>query len=151
MHSQSLWSFTVACYAEPTIEPLLLAAQDQGHSVCVLLTAAWLEQRGCAWSAARQAQLSHSAAQWNTPIIEPLRALRIEWKSQLEKLPALAPLREQLKALELAAEQQLLQSLESDCLPWETASQPSDWLTAMGLSASQLDTLRQAAARAYLA
>lgn len=151
MHSQSLWSFALACYAEPVIEPLLLAAQDQGHSVCVLLTAAWLERRGCAWSAARQAQLSHSAAQWNTPIIEPLRALRIQWKSHVDDLPSLSPLREQLKALELAAEQQLLQALEQQGLAWETASQPSHWLDAMGLSVELIGLLRHAAERAYLA
>lgn len=116
--SDNLWSFALNLYAKPGIETLCLEAQAQGADVCLLLCAAWLQQQQKPYNKQLHQALVHSAQHWQEHVIRPLRTLRIQWRTQAQQDPALSPLREQLKTLELAAEKALLNQLEAQCEQW---------------------------------
>ncbi len=123
-----LWSFALACYARPGVEPICLRLQDDGADVCLLLCALWLEQRGVAASAQRLAQLQATAQPWQQTVVQPLREERRSWKDAARSDLALAHWREQIKEMELAAERELLARLEQQASPWPVAEQAGDWL-----------------------
>jgi uncharacterized protein (TIGR02444 family) len=132
--TSDLWSFALGLYSQPEIEKTLLRAQDQGADICLLLCAAWLEQRGCACSESRANGLRSLAHARQDAVIRPLRRLRQQWKAAAAQDSQLAVLREGIKALELQAERQLLQQLATYCHNWQPVSDlPSaSWLAALG-------------------
>lgn len=107
----SLWDWAVRAYARPGVEEACLSLQDHdGQSVPLLLWSAW---RGPADPDDVEAAVD-AARSWHGVAIDPLRAVRRTLKkpiSDMEDAPRLA-LREQVKAVELAAERGLLQALE---------------------------------------
>ena len=132
--AQSLWDFSVELYARPGVAAACLALQDRaGADVCLLLAALWLERRGVAATAARLAQLERLAAPWQASVVAPLRDLRRAWKTAAGNDAELAGLRRQLADLELQAERQLLQRLETLAGDWPAAAQASTgWLERLG-------------------
>src|SRR5690606_29442723 len=146
-----LWDFALRLYAQPDVEPACLRLQAGGADVCLLLCAAWLDQRRVACEAARVQQLRDEAAPWQQSITAPLRHLRQQWKPAAQGDTQLADLREQLKRLELQTEQILLQRLEDISKTWpSTVNAPSmAWLQAVGgetADPAALAILHQAAA-----
>lgn len=147
-----LWNFAVSLYARPGVEAACLSLQDQGGNVCLLLCATWLEARGVKPDASRVAQLQQLAEPWHRQVVTPLRSLRQQWREAASLDPAQAHLREQLKALELAAERELLGRLQAASLAWPVAEvAESDWLERLspdGVKAYRdaLQKLRVAAA-----
>ena len=101
--SSDLWSFSLATYARPGVEPACLQLQTAGANVCLLLCGLWLEQRGTACDEQRVEQLKELVGPWDREVVQPLRALRTQWKTLAEDDPVLKGLREQMKALELEA------------------------------------------------
>lgn len=128
----SLWTWAVQAYARPGVEPACLALQDdQGQSVPLLLWAAW---RGPVDGETAEAACD-TARSWHGAAIDPLRAVRRTLKKpvpDMDEGPRLA-LREQVKAVELAAERGLLEALEALSAP--AGPPPSDALPALAAAA----------------
>ncbi len=97
-----LWQFSLELYARPGVAAACIEAQDHfAADVNLLLYAAWLARQDLELEPKQWRALTASVADWRQRVIEPLRALRRDWRT----LPAAGALREQVKALELAAEQ----------------------------------------------
>ena len=124
-----LWRYACDVYARPGVEAACLQAQDGGADVCLALCAVWLEHRRVEWSVARGTCLSEIASSWSSTVITPLRALRQQWRDAARDDPTLRDLRENMKRLELEAEQALLQRLQAAAGAWpsESGTKPA-WL-----------------------
>ncbi|MFV0453944.1 MAG: TIGR02444 family protein [Pseudomonas sp.] len=128
MHTTDLWSFALACYARPRVERLCLELQEQGVDICLLLCGAWLEARAISCTPQRLERLRQLAGHWQHEVVTPLRSLRQNWRDAAQSDLQMKALREQLKALELAAEKTLLGRLERETQYWPTQSGPAPWL-----------------------
>ena len=140
--SSDLWSFSLATYARPGVEPACLQLQTAGANVCLLLCGLWLEQRGAACDEQRVEQLKKLVGPWDREVVQPLRALRTQWKTLAEDDPVLKGLREQMKALELEAERHLLMRLEglADTWPSGMRADQQRWLERLAAEdAANLD------------
>lgn len=126
-----LWNFALACYARPGVEQTFLRLQDSGADVCLLLCALWLERRQVPCDAQRMAQLHAIAEPWQRQVVQPLRALRQGWKAAAQHDPQQARLREQVKALELEAERELLGRLEQLAQKWQATDEAVAWLETL--------------------
>ncbi|WP_202369159.1 TIGR02444 family protein [Pseudomonas sp. MWU318] len=131
--SSDLWSFSLATYARPGVEPACLQLQMAGANVCLLLCGLWLEQRGTDCDEQRVEQLKELVGPWDREVVQPLRALRTQWKTLAEDDPVLKGLREQMKALELEAERHLLWQLEQAAQDWprDEVSASGQWLESL--------------------
>ncbi|WPO99780.1 TIGR02444 family protein [Pseudomonas sp. HR96] len=129
MHAD-LWSFALDLYARPGVEAASLELQQAGADVCVLISAAWLGQRGVPWRREYLGRLQLLADPWQTDVVSPLRHLRQQWRAAAQTNDELAALREQVKALELEAERQLLVRLQGLAIGWppEAARDLELWL-----------------------
>ncbi|MBA1378404.1 TIGR02444 family protein [Pseudomonas brassicacearum] len=145
--SSDLWSFSLDLYAKPGVEPACLALQAAGTNVCLVLCGLWLEQRGVTFDEQRLEQLRNLAEPWDQHVVQPLRALRIQWKEAALKDARLNGLREQIKRLELEAERQLLEQLETVAKGWpkERYAGAGRWLQSVAGKDGQLhrDALHQ--------
>ena len=128
-----LWNYCLNLYARPGVEPACLRLQDQGLDVCLLLCAAWLQQRDMACTEARMAQLKDCAEPWQREVVQPLRQLRTQWREAAAHDESLAVMRAQIKAMELEAERTLLRRLEEATQQWIPAQSQDncDWLEKM--------------------
>jgi len=135
-----LWSFTLDVYARPGVEQACLALQANGANVCMLLCGAWLMQRGVECNSHRLREIGQLARPWDEAVVSPLRQLRTQWRDAAQLDRPLASLREQVKALELSAERELIVRLENLSQDWpagETDDQ-QDWLSGLaGEAANQ--------------
>ena len=139
--SSDLWSFSLSTYARPGVEPACLQLQSAGINVCLLLCGLWLGERGVTCNEHRLQQLRSVAEQWDADVVQPLRALRVNWKVVATDDSELNALREQVKALELQAERHLLVRLERLALSWpqDEATDLSAWLESVAAGAAHLD------------
>lgn len=98
-------------YAQPGVQKLLLALQDEaGQDVLLLLAACWLGQGRVAAQADLWQSLHSCQAPWRVQVIQPLRQVRRALAD------AAAPaLYEQVKACELATEWHQLEVMERLC------------------------------------
>jgi uncharacterized protein (TIGR02444 family) len=136
-----LWSFALSTYARPGVEAACLRLQEQGADVCLLLCGAWLEQRGVARLPERVVALQQLARPWRMHVVEPLRAVRVQWRAMAQQDAQLAELREQVKALELEAERALLMRLEALAQSWSSneVTGRQEWLEGLATEAANLD------------
>ena len=136
-----LWSFALSTYARAGAEDACLRLQEQGADVCLLLCGLWLEQRGVALEPGRVQALRTIAQPWQADVVQPLRGVRKQWRCMAQQDVELRALREQVKALELEAERQLLLRLEALAQSWPTGDQATDqvWLEALATEAANLD------------
>jgi len=105
--SNSFWDYSLMAYAAPGVAGACLQAQDRfGLDVNLLLYAAWLADVGKPLQADHLASMEEAIVQWRRRAVLPLRRVRRD----LKELEDAAALRDQVKALELAAErhQQML-------------------------------------------
>ncbi|MHC8384767.1 TIGR02444 family protein [Pseudomonas sp. LB3P14] len=139
--SSDLWSFSLSTYARPGVEHTCLRLQSAGVNVCLLLGGLWLAQRGVACNEQRLQLLRNVAEPWDTDVVQPLRALRMQWKAAATEDAELTTLREKVKALELDAERHLLVRLERSALSWPQgeATDLSAWLEGVTAGAAHLD------------
>ena len=129
-------------YARPGIEAACLRLQAQGADVCLVLCGAWLEQRGVIPTAERLQALRQIAGPWQTQVIEPLRQLRVQWRTNAQQDKPLAALRERIKSMELEAERQLLMRLEELIETWSSGERADQqhWLERLAAEdAANLD------------
>ncbi len=145
--SSDLWSFATALYARPGVEAACLSLQQQGADVCLLLCAAWLQQQNVVCTPERVDALGAIAGPWQQDVVTPIRQLRQGWREAAAHDKALMALREQVKVLELHAEQQQLKRLQQATSSWPTGEAGGDWLTAVAgqHDRNALETLRVAA------
>ena len=138
--SSDLWSFSLHTYAQPGVEAACLTLQAQGLNVCLLLCGLWLAERGVACSEQRLQQLREVVEPWDMEVVAPLRALRTQWKTTARADAELNALREQIKALELEAERQLLLRLERLARDWpqDQVTDVSAWLAGVAANAQHL-------------
>jgi len=103
----SLWDWALAAYQRPDVAPACLALQDDhGQNVCLLLWAVWANPDQTAILSA-----SALAREWEQVVLGPLRGVR-------RRLPT-GELRDEVKAVELKAENSLLMALEAQTPPSE--------------------------------
>ncbi|RIA34953.1 uncharacterized protein (TIGR02444 family) [Ectopseudomonas oleovorans] len=142
---QDLWNFAVQLYARPGVESACLQLQDSGCDVCLVLTGAWLEQRGIPCRDDYLQALHDLAQPWQQNVVMPLRQARQQWRTAASQDAELATLRGQLKQLELEAERLLLKRLEALTKDWPSESAGSDWLRHLvGNDNAALQVLRGA-------
>ena len=122
--SPDLWTFATTLYARPGVEAACLELQAADADVCLLLCGLWLDSRGVAHNAEREAQLRRIAEPWQREVVKPLRALRQGWREAAGQDSALGGLRERVKQLELEAEREQLGRLQALAEGW--SQQPSD-------------------------
>jgi uncharacterized protein (TIGR02444 family) len=139
--SSDLWNFSLTLYARPGVEQACLQLQANGVSVCLLLCAAWLGQRRIACDEQRLQQLRGVAQAWDADVVQPLRALRVQWKVAATRDAELNSLREQVKTLELEAERNLLLRLERSAQDWPQgdATDLAIWLEGVTAGTANLD------------
>lgn len=140
-----LWNFALACYARPGVEALCLRLQEGGADICLLLCALWLERRRVACDGQRLDQLRAIAEPWQRQVVQPLRELRRGLKTPAQSDPQLARRREQIKALELEAEQELLRRLEGASQKWQATDDAVAWLEQLVDDRDARELLRAAA------
>lgn len=128
---QDLWNFALKLYAKPGVEQACLELQDAGNDVCLLLTGAWLQQRGVRCQEEHLRALREVAAPWQCAVISPLRQTRRNWRTAAAGDSELATLREQIKKLELQAERVLLERLQALAERWPSEAGEEEWLSRL--------------------
>lgn len=111
-----LWSWAGGAYAAPGVQEACLHLQDaQGQNVPLLLWSAWVAVTGRRPDADDIEAACDAARAWDAAAVQPLRAVRRTLKGPLSDIDPTArlALREQVKAVELAAERHLLAALEA--------------------------------------
>jgi len=110
------WDWALSAYAKPGVAQACLDLQDD-HGQCTpyLLWAAWAAQSGRGLDEASLVKGADLARRWEPAFITPLRAVRRALKPAFDGVAdeVREALRDQVKAVELAAEQTLMQSLEA--------------------------------------
>ncbi|CAN5339009.1 TIGR02444 family protein [soil metagenome] len=111
-----LWDWSLAAYARPGVAEACLALQDgAGQNVPLLLWSAWAAASGRRPDADDIEAACDTARAWTDIAIGPLRDIRRTLKGPIPDLDVAAreAIRDQVKAVELAAERHLLEALES--------------------------------------
>jgi uncharacterized protein (TIGR02444 family) len=119
-HRSSLWDFSLALYARPSVADACLQLQDeQGVNVNLLLWCVWLEARGLRLDEARLGRAHAAIRSWDEHYVIPLRHLRRRMKMEFGVHDAgIEQLRSQIKHAELLAEKQLQLCLENEVQNW---------------------------------
>lgn len=130
---QSFWDYSLAVYSRPGVAKACLAAQDEtGCDVNLALYCLYAgDVLGRALSPEDMAQLVAALEPWNRLAVRPLRALRRALKPAADD-PAVAALRHQIGAAELAAER-IAQERLAAALPAVTVTGPSRALARANL------------------
>jgi uncharacterized protein (TIGR02444 family) len=121
------WTWALEAYALPGAAEACLDLQDRfGQNIPFLLWAAWAASSGRALSAADLAAGADLARRWEAAAVGPLRAARRAMKAQVDGVPDAEreTLRAEVKALELQAEQMLMERLEAAAPPGRAAPLP---------------------------
>ena len=110
------WTWALEAYARPGAADLCLRLQDDfDQCVPYLLWAAWAAQEGRVLDAAALTAGADLSARWQTAAVSPLRQARRAMKPSVAGVEDAAreALRVQVKALELKAEQLLIDTLQT--------------------------------------
>lgn len=103
--NNELWHFSLAIYAQPGVEPLCLKLQDQhGVNINIVLSNAWLFSQQRRLSTSQWQVLETTIAPF-TQTINGIRKYRRQLKYNPHQNRRQAQLRDQVKKLELLAEQ----------------------------------------------
>lgn len=108
----AIWEWALEAYARPGVPEACLRLQDEyGQNVSLLLWAVHAETK----DAAVLTQAAEAARAWDAAALVPLRQVRRTLKAPLPPVDDGARLsfREEVKAVELAAERLLLETLET--------------------------------------
>lgn len=111
---RSLWDFALALYSSPGVEETVLHLQDQANAnVNVLLWACWLQKRGIVLTESMLASAKAAIESWDESVVQVLRKLRRQLKSEEGKSAVIAALRGEIKSAELLAERHCLDLLSA--------------------------------------
>jgi uncharacterized protein (TIGR02444 family) len=111
-----LWDWAVAVHQGPGVDEALIETQDvHGQCVSYLLWAAWAASTGRALGPVDLARGAALARSWERDVTAPIRAARRALKPAWPDVDdgAREALRTGVKAIELEAEQRLLDALEA--------------------------------------
>ena len=73
----SLWTFSLALYAQPEVAPACLRCQDEaGADVNLVLFLLWQAGAGARHTAASIAAIDRDVREWREQAVQPLRAVR---------------------------------------------------------------------------
>jgi len=114
--SPGLWDWALAAYHADGVAEACLDLQDaHGHNIPLLLWAAWMAATGRSLDPETIEAGCDTARAWDAAAVTPLRAIRRMLKKPLPDIDhsAREALRDQVKAIELAAERHLLAGLEA--------------------------------------
>src|SRR5690606_3017000 len=105
-----LWTFATRAYAEPGVAEACLRLQDEaGADVCLLFAALWSAACGPGLLGPEDLDaLDDLVAPWREQVVRPLRQAR-RWMKAAGHDPD--PLRDRIKAAELAAEERELATM----------------------------------------
>jgi uncharacterized protein (TIGR02444 family) len=110
------WTWALEAYARPGAAPACLDLQD-AHGQCVpyLLWAAWAAREGRSLDQPTLEAGAALSARWEAAAVGPLRAARRAMKPEVPGVSDASreALRAEVKALELRAEQLLIETLEA--------------------------------------
>lgn len=123
----TLWDWAVAAYKRDQVSEACLALQDfHEQNVCLMLWGAWCAETGRYPDEDTLEAAADTARAWETTTVAPLRAVRRTLKAPVPDLDTDARLavREQIKAVELAAERHLLLQLQDLAPAPNGASRP---------------------------
>ncbi len=112
----TFWTWALEAYARPGAAEACLDLQDRfGQSAPYLLWAAWAVHEGRVLDAQTLKAGAELSDRWQAAAVAPLRAARRAMKPSVEGVPEAAreDLRAEVKALELKAEQLLIETLEA--------------------------------------
>jgi uncharacterized protein (TIGR02444 family) len=124
--NNELWRFSLAVYAQPGVEPLCLKLQDQHRvNINILLSNAWLFSQQRHLSPNQWQTLATTIAPF-TEVIDRIRMHRRQLKSNPHQNRRQDQLRNQVKALELLAEQ-YQQATIASWLSANPAAGNGDW------------------------
>lgn len=115
----ALWTFACKLYSQPGMKNACLVLQDHYEvNVPLLLTACWVSHLQFELCHDTAERLQHDTEQWEKGCIAPLRQLRREMKvvNAATTMASWNHIREEIKTVELAAEQALLETLEKTVL-----------------------------------
>jgi len=107
----AIWDWALEAYARPGVPEACLTLQDEyGQNTSLLLWAVQAEVK----DPALLARAAEAARAWDRTALVPLREVRRALKAPLPPIPdhGRLALREEVKALELAAERLLMETLE---------------------------------------
>lgn len=131
--SDDLWTWAVRAYEAPGVAEACLSLQDHNEqNVPLLLWAAWIAASGRRPDEETLEAVCDTARAWDGSTIAPLRAVRRTLKAAIPDIEDAARLaiRDQVKAVELAAERRLLEALEALAPPPSGPARPAlDGLT----------------------
>jgi uncharacterized protein (TIGR02444 family) len=117
----SLWVFSCNLYSQPRIKAACLYLQDEHEvNVPLLLFCCWTGQYYQSLSPPQFAAIQESVEHWTAHCILPLRQLRRSMKT-MQASPQWETIREQVKSVELAAEKQLILTLEQQASAYQRA------------------------------
>jgi uncharacterized protein (TIGR02444 family) len=121
-NGSSLWDFAVAVYGRGGVAAACLELQESCHvDVPLFLAVGFAICRGKALDASALSALEQRAGPWRRDVVQALRAIRRRLKTGPHPAPngASEPLRNAVKAAELAAEKIQLQVMQDfiDALP----------------------------------
>lgn len=129
----ALWDWATRAWAAPGVAEAALSLQDhQGQNPPLLLWAGWCARTGRPLDDETLEAASDTARAWNGTVVAPLRAVRRTLKTPIPDLEDAARLavRDQVKAVELAAERHLLEALEALAGPPGAPRPPVEALAA---------------------
>jgi uncharacterized protein (TIGR02444 family) len=112
----TFWTWALEAYARPGAAEACLDLQDQhGQSVPYLLWAAWAAREGRPLDRPALEAGAGLAGRWEEAAVGPLRAARRAMKHEVPGMADVAreALRAEVKALELEAEQLLIEALDA--------------------------------------
>lgn len=110
------WDWALAAYRGPGVSEACLTLQDtHGQNVPLLLWAAWTARTGRALDEETIEAACDAARAWDGAAVGPLRAIRRTLKAPIPDIGDVGreALRDQVKAVELAAERALMTDLEA--------------------------------------
>ena len=124
------WDYALALYAAPGVEQACIGLQDRrGADVNLLLFCCWAGHRSQFLSAAELDRMLAASQAWQAQVVGPLRQVRRDLKQGDWASPAVAALREEIKALERQAER-----IEQDrllvCVPLGAGALSEDAIAA---------------------
>jgi uncharacterized protein (TIGR02444 family) len=126
------WTFIIKLYGSHDVQQACLLLQDSfGIDVSFLLTLLWYARNGVGFESVDVEALDRTIASWRSDVVKPLRNIRREIKPAAQHDGVVADFRNNIKSLEVEAEQieiaMLMQAVDQRMLPGTTgtAMQPT--------------------------